>query len=159
MASIMFDTKTVEDSKGFTPVPPGKYLVEIIGSEIKETKARTGEFILLTLRIVTGPHEGKRLFDRINFINQNKDAENIARRTLKRLCAACGILGELTDTEQLHYKRFHAQITIREDSGYGAQNVVRYPEVAASNSEQPQLLPARPAPTGAAKPWQKAPKF
>jgi hypothetical protein len=170
MASLLFNTEKVDESKAFTPVPAGRYLVEVISSEIKQTKTGKGEYIFLILRIVEGPHEGKKIFDRINFINQNKDAENIAQRALKKLCLACGVRGELKDTEQLHFKRFHAHILVRQDPGYPAQNSIRYPDSpadaplfengsgAVATKEKPAPI-ARPKPSGAAKPWQKEPRF
>jgi hypothetical protein len=161
MASLSFNTEKVDDRNAFTPVPAGRYLVEVISSEIKKTKNGNGEFIFLILRIVDGPHEGQKIFDRINFINQNKDAENIAQRALKKLCLACGVRGELTDTEQLHFKRFHAHILVRQDIGFPAQNSVRYPDPppvaplfengggAAATKEKPAPI-ARPKPSGSA---------
>lgn len=173
MARISFDQDKVEGTGSFTPIPPGKYLVEITDSDVRPTKSGTGEYVYLVLRVVDGPHEGRLIFDRLNYINQNQQAEEIAQKALKRLCRLCGIRGELTDTQDLHFKRFEASVGVRADQGYGEQNQVRYPDLPAEmakrdepvhvpvNGEEavPQKVAPRPAPAGGQRPWQQKSRF
>lgn len=178
MTRISFDQNKVEGSGTFTPIPPGKYLLEISDSDVRPTKSGTGEYVYLVLRVVEGPHEGRLVFDRINYVNPNRQVEEIAQKALKRLCRLCGVRGELTDTQQLHFKRFEASVGIRADTGYGEQNQVRYPDVAVTGNGKVLPDPApietapvkldhpvklspqqRPAPSGGPWPWQKNAKF
>ena len=182
MARLSFDPDATEGTGGFTPVPPGKYLLEIQESDIRPTKSGTGEYLYLVIRVVTGPYENRLIFDRLNFSNPNPQAQEIAQKALKRLVRLCGlplsILHDL-DTERLHFKRFEAVVTVRQDTGFGPQNAVRYPDVpdeqgvplatpqrsnglpaatAAQPRPAPQQLP-RLEPSGGDKPWKKAPRF
>lgn len=183
MARISFDQDKVEGTGSFTPIPPGKYLVEITDSDVRPTKSGTGEYVYLVLRVVEGLYEGRLIFDRLNYINQNQQAEEIAQKALKRLCRLCGIRGELTDTQDLHFKRFEVSIGIRADQGYGEQNQVRYPDLPVERGPQPpakrdepvhvpvngeeaalagaqtQKVAPRPAPAGGQRPWQQKSRF
>jgi hypothetical protein len=168
MAEIRFDPDNVEDDgNDFTPLPAGRYLVEIIESDTRPTKNGSGEYVHLKMRVVEGPYENRYLFDNLNYINQNQQTQQIAQKSLRRLCRLCEVEGELQNTEQLHFHRFHASVSIRKDTGWGEQNAVRYPDVADPNQMdmlEPAPTPApkpaarpvpRPAATGATKPWQK----
>lgn len=97
-----FDPNAVEPRDNFDPLPPGIYAAEIIESDVKETKAGTGQFVALTLRVTEGAFEGRQLWCNINFRNQNETAQKIGQQQLAELCLACGIRGPLEDTEHLH---------------------------------------------------------
>jgi hypothetical protein len=170
MAEIRFNPDAVEDDGvDFAPLPQGRYLVEITESDTRTTKNGSGEYVHLKMRVVEGPYENRFLFDNLNYINQNQTAQQIGQKILRRLCRLCSVEGELENTEQLHFHRFHVSVSIKADTGYGPQNAVRYPD--APDADQMEMLapapepapkpaaaarPAlRPAASGAAKPWQK----
>jgi hypothetical protein len=170
MAEIRFNPEAVEDDGvDFAPLPQGRYLVEIIESDTRPTKSGGGEYVHLKMRVVEGPYENRLLFDNLNYINQNATAQQIGQKNLRRLCRLCSIEGELENTEQLHFHRFHVSVAIKADTGFGPQNAVRYPDAPDPNqmemlAEAPEPAPApkpaarpvaRPAATGTAKPWQK----
>jgi hypothetical protein len=179
MARLSFDPDATDGTGGFTPIPPGKYLLEIQESDVRPTKAGTGEYLYLVLRVVTGPYEGKLIWDRLNFSNPNPVTQEIAQKALKRLVRLCGlpisVLHNL-DTQVLHFKRFEAAVSIRQSPGFDPQNAVRYPDAQDAVDEAPksnggalpvapaqqraasQQLP-RPVPSGGPAPWKKAPRF
>jgi len=74
------------------PLPPGTYEVIIAQSDIKATKANTGEYIELEMQIVDGEYTGRRIWERLNVNNPNKTAEDIAKAALGALCMAVGVL-------------------------------------------------------------------
>jgi hypothetical protein len=153
-----------EDDHTFEPIPAGDYQMQVIESDIKPTKAGTGEQLILTLEILDGPMAKRRIWDRLNIRNQNPDAQRIAQRSLADLCLALNI-SALRNTEELHFKPFVGKVTIKQDKTgqYGPQNVVRYksrggqpPERAAAPASRPAAAkpaaaPAKPA--GNARPW------
>jgi Protein of unknown function (DUF669) len=170
MATINFDQSKVPEGTSFAPLPAGRYQVEIIESDVRATKAGNGHYLHLTFRVVEGPHEGRQLFDRINFDNPSQQTVEIAQKTLRKLCRLCGYRpAVLENTEELHFKRFHINVGIETTPGYDAQNTVRYPEVQVEGapvlplqqSPKPPQEPARPAaPTAEApKPWQRKARF
>ena len=82
-------------------IEPGNYLAMIIASEMKPNKARTGEYLQLTVEVIDGQYKGRKVFDRLNIRNQNKTAEHMAIESLNALCLATSVL-HLNDSEQLH---------------------------------------------------------
>lgn len=161
MAAINFKPDAVADDGKFDPLPPGEYQVEIVDSDIRPTKAGTGNYVYLDMRVVTGAHEGRHLFDRLNHENVNVKTAEIAQRTLKRICRLCAIRGDLADTRNLHFKRFYISASVKVD-GYGPKNVVRYLEPQENGGRpdhQPRQEPPRQEPPTADKPWQRKPRF
>jgi hypothetical protein len=183
MAKIDFNSDNVADGtsgRGRTvePVPAGEYLVEIVKSAIRPVKSGNGKYVYLEMRIVEGPEEGRYLFDRLNYDNPNQTTQDIAQKALKRVMRWCGLHGELVDTEQLHFKRFNALVSVRKDPLFGLQNQVRYPDppaddpammtVAADDQARveinrhgppPRAVPSRASSSGATRPWQQKPRF
>jgi hypothetical protein len=151
-----------EDDRNFEPIPPGNYAMQVIDSEIKDTKTGTGQQLVLTLEVTDGPMTHRRIWDRLNIRNQNADAQRIAQRALADLCLAVGI-ASLHNSEDLHFKPFVGRVTIKADKSgqYGPQNAVRYRagKQAAATAGAPVAGAARPAaakPAANARPWAKA---
>ena len=142
-------------------IPAGEYDLQVIESELRETKSGNGEQLVLTLEIITGPFSGRRVWDRLNYRHVNADAQRIAQRSLADLCLATGVTA-LRKSEELHFKPFRARIGVREDKSgqYGPQNTVRYKKGAATHAPAAPAAAqaAKPAAqsAGPAKPWKKA---
>jgi len=101
MAQLNFNANDVDPSTGFDPIPAGKYLSVITESEMKPTKAGTGQYLQLTFEVAEGPYKGRKLWDRLNIRNANKTAEQIAMSQLSALCRAVGVM-EPRDSVELH---------------------------------------------------------
>lgn len=134
------------------PLPPGQYEVIITKSDIKATKAGTGEYIELEMQVVDGEHSGRRIWERLNVSNPNKQAEDIAKAALGAICMATGKL-DMEDTEELHDIPFVVSLEIdRKDPE--RNRVMGYGQADAA----PAKPAARPAPAAAvpgARPWQR----
>jgi len=141
-----FDVSTYEAPKrtSFEPLPPGDYNAMISNSEMKTTKAGTGEYLELTIQIIDGAHSGRRIWERLNVVNANKVAEEIARSQLNGIKAACNI-DKLESSEQLHDIPFVLSLDI--DRREPTRNkVMGYTSVAKA---------PRPAVTSGKKPWER----
>jgi hypothetical protein len=116
-----------EDDRSFDPIPAGDYQMQVVESEIKPTKSGSGDQLVLTLEVIDGPHQNRKVWDRMNIRNENADAQRIAQRALADLCLAIGI-ANLKNSEQLHFKPFVGRVTIKADKSgqYGPQNAIRY---------------------------------
>ena len=136
-----FDANSVEPSN-FDVYPAGKYLSQIVSSEMRPTKDGRGQYLFLELDILEGPFAGRKLFDRLNLVNDNPDTVDIATRTLSSICRATGQM-QVKDSEQLHLIPLIADVRVRPPKGqYGESNSIRYlPRNAAA-------APATRAPTG-----------
>lgn len=169
-----FDANTVEPSN-FDVFPAGKYLAQIVASEMRPTKDGRGQYLFLELDILEGPFAGRKLFDRLNLVNDNPDTVDIATRTLSSICRATGQM-QVKDSEQLHLIPLIADVRVRPPKGqYGESNSIRYlPRNAAAPATRapgayasapapatapaPQPQPATPvAPAAGGLPWQRQP--
>lgn len=119
-----FDSSTVEPREDFEPLPAGNYNVQIVESEMKPTKAGDGQYLQLTLEVIDGPHTARKLWDRLNLINPNQTAVEIATRTLSAISRACGVQ-MVSDSEQLHYKPMSVRVKLKPARGeYEATNEI-----------------------------------
>ena len=91
----------VERTTPIEPVAAGKYVAMITESELKPTKAGTGNYLQFTLEILEGEFKGRLLWARLNLDNPNVQAVAIARAELSAICRAVGVL-QPTDSVQLH---------------------------------------------------------
>jgi hypothetical protein len=125
MAIFEFNAAEVEPVSDYTPLPVGDYKAVIVESEMKATKAGTGQYLQLTYDIVDGEYKGRKLFDRLNLRNPNQQAVQIAQRTLSAICRAVGVMN-LHDTAELHGKPIIIHVEIRPAKGeYAASNEIK----------------------------------
>ena len=96
-----FDAGTVEPNVGFDPIPAGKYLAIITESEMKPTKAGTGQYLELTFQLVEGDFKGRLLWARLNLDNPSPMAVKMARGNLSAICRAVGVM-KPRDSIELH---------------------------------------------------------
>ena len=154
-----FDASTVEPLGNYEVLPPGKYVAQIIASEMRPTKDGMGQYLYLEIDILEGAARGRRLFDRLNLINGNSEAVQIAQRTLSSICHAVGKL-QVSNSEQLHLIPLVADVKVRPPKGqYGESNSIRY--LPCSGAATPQMPAAVVAPRVAAQaqanamPWKR----
>ena len=147
MSDLFFLTDSidaVEMNTSFEPLPAGSYEVGVVGTEVRQTKAGTGQFLKLTLEVTDGRHAGRKLFENLNIDNPNQQAQEIAQKTLKTLKELCGI-DRLTDSSQFLGKVVQVQVTLkpRKDTGE-LENVLRF-NPPKQGGEHPAPRPAAPA--------------
>ena len=81
MASLNFNAAAIEPQQSFDALPNGRYEVIITDSEMKETKAGTGAYLMLTMEVIGDTkHSGRKLWTRLNLVNPNATAVQIAER-------------------------------------------------------------------------------
>ena len=141
-----FDATTVEPNKPFEPLPPGRYVAQIVNSEMRPTKDGMGQLLWLELDVLEGACAGRKLFDRLNLINNNPTTVEIAQRTLSAICHAVGKM-QVDDSEQLHLIPLIADVKVQPPkNGYDAQNTLRYmPLEQQRPAPRPVAPSARPA--------------
>lgn len=142
-----FNPDAVSDDREI--IEPGNYTAQIIESSLAETKSG-GQMLRLTWEIIDGPKAKRRVWENLNIINSNPDAQAIAERSLKRICAAVGHAGVLSNSESLHFIPCEITVAIQPAKGeYGESNQVKgYKAVGAAG-------PATTAPATASTPWGK----
>lgn len=119
-----FDATKVEPSSPMEAVPAGSYPCRIVDTEIKETKAGTGKYLMLTMDILDPNYKGRKLFDRLNLWNPNQQAVDIANKTLSAICHAVGIM-QPRNHEEFRGKALNVKVAVDNDPQYGARNEVK----------------------------------
>ncbi len=114
MSLLNFDANEVEPSKGFEPIPAGKYVAVINDSEEKRNKAGTGTYLQLEFEIIEGDYAGRKLWVRLNLNNQNPDAVRMARADLSAICHAVNVL-KPNDSVELHNIPLVINVRCRKD--------------------------------------------
>lgn len=146
-----------ERSGDFSPLPAGWYTARITAAEIKETNARTGQYIKIRYDIVGPTHQGRVVFGNLNIKNPNPKAEEIGRQQLGDLMRAVG-MARVSDTDELIGKVLVIKLKVREAQGeYAASNDVSgFKATDGSNLPAPNAAGA-PAAGGGSKapPWKR----
>jgi hypothetical protein len=147
-----FDANTVEPAGDFDPIPAGKYLAVITESEMKPTKAGTGNYLQLTFQVIDGPYANRLLWARLNLDNPNDTARKIAQGELSAICRAVGVLAP-NDSLELHNLPLliHVRCKKRSDTGEITNEVKGY-----SKKESP-AAPSNNAPAAkTTPPWKRS---
>jgi len=147
---------TTDDRGGFEPLPQGKYNAMVIESAVKDSKSG-GQYIELVCQVLDGAHVNRKIWHRLNIVNDNPKAENIARKDLAVLMINLGLPPQMVDTQELHGKPFVMGLKIKPAEGdYGPKNEVSFTAPAANQpTAAPMVGRPTPPPTAAvaAPPW------
>lgn len=161
MVQLAFDATQVAPQESFDPIPAGTYNVIIEDTEMRDTRSGTGQYLLITMSVLDGPHAGRKLWDRLNLINPNPTAVEIANRQLSAICHAVG-RPQIADSVDLHNKPLAVKVKISQREGYDPSNEVSgYKQAAGGTSPAVAAAPAAaPAATaapsnGSVPPWQR----
>ena len=138
-----FNANEVQPNTEFEPIPAGKYLAVITASEMKPTKNRAGSFLELTFQVIEGEYQKRNLWARLNLVNSNETAVQIARGELSAICRAVGVMTP-KDSSQLHDIPLLISVKCkkRNDTGEVTNEIKGY----ASNSVQPETAAMDVAP-------------
>src|SRR5512134_1272046 len=140
-----FDATVIEPNKPLEPLPGGRYIAQVVQSEMRTTKDGTGRLLWLELDVLEGEYAGRKLFDRLNLVNSNPTTIEIAQRTLSAICHATGLM-QVDDSEQLHLIPLIADVKVQPPkNGYDAQNTLRYMPLERQPAQRPIAPAARPA--------------
>lgn len=143
-----FNAHNVEPNADFDPIPAGKYVAVITGSEMKPTKAGNGSFLELTFQVVEGEFKGRLLWARLNLDNPNPLAVKIARGELSAMCRAVGIM-EPKDSCELHNLPLVITVKQKTDADGEVRNEIKgYAKREVANGKPAQA--ANPTP-----PWRR----
>ena len=148
-----FNAHEVDPAVGFDPVPAGKYIAAITESEMKPTKAGTGQYLQFTFQILDGDFKGRLLWARLNLDNPSEMAVKIARSELSSLCRAVGVMAP-KDSLELH--NLPLIITVgckkRDDTGDITNEIKDYESKQRSAASSSVAVGA---PRGDTPPWKR----
>jgi hypothetical protein len=158
-----FNSRAVEPSVGMSnkPVDAGKYRAQIVKADWKENKAKTGRYLELVFEITKGPHEGRRIWGRLNLENPSATATAMAEGELKAICNASGILKPRNEQALLNIPMIiDVEVEERKDkAGEYSNRIKGYEslEDAAKNAKASGSAKRETVPAGASDdsaPWE-----
>ena len=145
-----FNAAEVQPQESFEPIPVGDYTAMITDSEMKPTKNNLGEYLQLVFEILEGEYRGRKIFARLNLVNQNQTAVDIAQRELSAICHAVGVM-QPQDSTDLHDLPMTIGVKIRPGRGeYGPSNEISRYSSLNGGATKPATAPAAPR-----KPWER----
>lgn len=115
----VYNTSDLPDTGGgMVLIPPGQYQAIIVKSELKPTSNGNGQFLALTVVITHGQHANAEFIERLNIINPNQQAVEIAYKTLARISEAVGMMQTPSDSTQLHNKPLMIEVATEVGTPY-----------------------------------------
>ncbi len=143
-----FETANVAPAQSRELLPPGKYAVQVVASEWKDTSTG-GQMLVLEIDILDGAHQGRKMWDRLNLENANPKAVEIAEETLRDICLAQGKIG-CDDSEELHFIPMTATVKVR-PAGPDKKGIFREAsnEIGGYKALESAPAPARHTPVAA----------
>jgi hypothetical protein len=162
-----FDATQVAPNTAIEILPPGDYRVQIVRSEMKATKNGDGQYLELEMDVLDGEHANRKIWDRLNLVNANEQAAQIAQRTLSAICHAVGVL-HVSDSEQLHMRPMVAVVKVeprRDRPGEVSNRINGYKSLSGATAapaptpfqRPPAAAAPQPASTAtAAPPWKRS---
>ena len=155
MPALGNDYQNAKPMDDFTPIPVGDYKAVITESEVKETKAKDGQYLNLKIEIIEGEYQGRIIFVILNLWNQNPKAVEIANRELATIVAAVNKPGA-QNSEELHNIPMTIKVGIQPGQGeYGPSNRIKnyLPYAAPAAAQDAHItIQTKPAPAVAGQP-------
>lgn len=144
-----FDASQVPEQQEFSALPEGQYVVIATASEMKPTKSGTGQFLQFTFEVLDGPQKGRALWARLNLVNPNQTAVDIAQRELGAICRAVNVI-KPSDSAELHNKPMLITVAVEIDDRKRESNIIKKYEPVSAGAGAPAA--AAPTASGGA-PW------
>ena len=154
MVQLNFNAHDVEPPDDFSPLPEGKYPVVIAASDLKYTKDHSGQYLELEMVVTDGAYRNRKVWTRLNIVNPNPTAQQIAQGHLSAICRAVGVMTP-RDSSELHNRPFSAYVVCKQRSdGNGLTNEVKRFEAVegAATVSTPPAAAAPVAATGTSTP-------
>ena len=144
----------------FGVIPQDKYPLQVTESQtFYENDGVTPRYLELMLEVISGPYQGRKLWDRLNLWHQSQQPREIAQRQLAQICHATNTIGARA-SEQFHYKAMIGYVVIRPPHAdpktgkqYSESNEIKgYASISGTrqNGGQPGVSGGQPALNSAA---------
>lgn len=137
-----FDAEGIAPQESFDLLPVGEYECYVSQSDVRTTKNGNGQYVWLELTISEGEYVGRKLFDRINWRNENPKAQEIGQRQLSGLAHAVGKL-KISDTTDVHDIPLIAVVKIEKDKTgqYSDKNIIKAYKPSGGSPQQAATKP------------------
>jgi len=132
---------------GYEPIPNGTYYFQITNVEDKPTRSGTGMYVEMTFECLDDAYKGQTVRGRYNLSNPNQTAVNIARKEIKALGDALGIVP--TGPEALVGKVLKLEVSVEPRSDDPSKMTNQIDRYLPSGGAPPNPGLEKPASAGA----------
>jgi hypothetical protein len=141
-----------------TPLPDGKYNVEITDSDYRDNSTGTGSYVMVEFRVIDGEYADRKLWGNYNIVHSNEQAQEIGQQQFAKLCLAALGKPSCIDTDELISRQLAVGVGL--DKKDPSRNRIKWTEAVqqTTSAPAPKARPAVPAPAAAAprkNAWQK----
>ena len=146
-----------EQKDNFTPIREGRYIVQMIESEIKCSQAGN-DYLAVRYEIIGVPEGvdqigdpefvGRLVFDNYNLWHSKPDVAQRAWQDIDNVCAATNTPGGTDDSETLHNKPFMVRLYTQKRDGEERTQVGSREALPGAYAQTPAPAPAPQAPAG-----------
>jgi len=126
MLPQVYNCADLPDTGGVVKIPDGPYKAVILDSELKTTINGNGQFLALKIVITEGQYADTEFTERLNIINSNMKAVEIAFKTLARISEALGMATTPQDSSLLHNKPLMIQVATEAAKEYTDKDGVKH---------------------------------
>ena len=150
-----YNIHEVEPMGTFEPLPADWYRCVIADTEERETKKQDGSYLMLTIEVIDGKYQGRKIFDRLNLQNKNPVAVDIARRSLASIAKAINV--DPKNSSDLIDIPLMVKVAVRPaENGYDASNDVKGYDADGGASTSVAAAPVAANGGGSATPpWKR----
>ena len=148
-----YNIHEVEPMGNFEPLPADWYRCVITNAEQKPNSKKTGAYLELRIEVIDGQYQGRLVFDRLNLINPNSVAVDIARRSLASIAKAINV--DPKNSVDLIDIPLMVKIAVKPADGqYSASNEIKGYSGAKTNGAATAAPAAAPA-ASSTPPWKR----
>ena len=157
MASLgqSVNVNEIEERSSFDPIPTGRYHLGISKADVKDCKEPSNKMVVIEFIVKGGNFDGRLLWARLNIINSNQTAQEIAWKELGEIGRSIG-LTTLSDTEQLPGRELYGDVIVEPGDGkYGPSNRIKKYLPLSAGGQAPMAAAGQSADAAPKKPWEK----
>lgn len=140
-----------------TPLPDGKYNVEILDSDYRETKTGNGSYVMVEFSVLDPEFASRKIWANYNILNASPKAQEIGEQQFAKLCMAALGKPSCTDTDELIGRQVVLGVGVEKNDP--SRNRVKWSEAVQQTISVPAARPTPAAGPAAAAPrknaWQK----
>lgn len=160
LSGVNLDEVDTSERGGFTPIPAGDYMVQIVEGGV--VRKESGDAMMkLVFEVMDGDFAGRKLFENLNIRHSNPTAQKIALETLTELWRdAMGGSGNPPNVDVMTFKPVRAKVTVekRKDTGDMQNRIKRFFPLNGAPPEQ-KAAPAAQARAASPAVSKPAPSF
>ena len=152
LTGINLDEVDTSERGGYSPLPAGEYMVQIIEGEV--IRKDSGDAMMkLVFEVMDGEFANRKLFENLNIRHSNPTAQKIALETLTELWRdAMGGSGNPPNVDAMTAKPVRAKVAVekRKDTGDMQNRIKRFFPLNSASTATPSTAQTRPTQSAAA---------